>query len=157
MWILFILLMNVNHIHQLWGLESNKISNINYIRKGFWKGIWIYRNCDTLVCFCPWILSVKIVQMIFQTYVWKFPHAKSFHAHKTLKIQLSNNVLKFECPFCLSNVHHSFPKFERRFIFMIKIAKGVEINKKTYLLHISTHLVQTCFWPSKLQNLMMYF
>jgi hypothetical protein len=38
---------------------------------------------------------------------------------------------------------------------MIKSAKGVEINKKlicyTYL-HI---LVQTCFWPFKLQNLIM--
>jgi hypothetical protein len=40
---------------------------------------------------------------------------------------------------------------------MIESAKGIEINKKTYLLHISTHLVKTCFWPSKLQNLMMCF
>jgi len=70
-------------------------------------------------------------------------------------MQSSNSAFRFECPFCLSNVDHSFPKFEKRFILMIKSAKEVEIKKKTYLLHISTHLVQTCFWPSKLQNLMM--
>jgi hypothetical protein len=52
-------------------------------------------------------------------------------------MQLSNNVFKFECPFSLSNVHHPFLKSERRFILMIKSAKGIEINKKiicyTYL------------------------
>jgi hypothetical protein len=31
--ILFILLMNVNHIHQPWGLESNNISNKNFDSK----------------------------------------------------------------------------------------------------------------------------
>jgi hypothetical protein len=25
----------------------------NYTKKGLWKGIQIYQNCDTLVCFCP--------------------------------------------------------------------------------------------------------
>jgi hypothetical protein len=25
----------------------------NYTKKGLWKGILIYRNYDTLVCFCP--------------------------------------------------------------------------------------------------------
>ncbi len=70
-------------------------------------------------------------------------------------MQSSNSAFRFECSFGLSNVDYSFPKFERGFILMIKSAKGVEINKKTYLLHISTHLVQTCFWSSKLQNLMM--
>jgi hypothetical protein len=26
---------------------------LNYIKKRFWKGILIFRNCDTLMCFCP--------------------------------------------------------------------------------------------------------
>jgi hypothetical protein len=35
-------------------------------------------------------------------------------------------------------VHHSFPKFERRFILMIKNAKGVEIIIKLFITHIYT-------------------
>jgi hypothetical protein len=30
----------------------------NYIRKGFWKGIIIYWNCDTLVCFCTCVICI---------------------------------------------------------------------------------------------------
>jgi len=35
-------------------------------------------------------------------------------------------------------VHHSLPKFERKFILMIKNAKGVENNLKTIITHICT-------------------
>jgi hypothetical protein len=35
-------------------------------------------------------------------------------------------------------VYHSFPKFERRFILMIKSAKGVEINILKIITHIYT-------------------
>jgi hypothetical protein len=35
-------------------------------------------------------------------------------------------------------VHHSFPKFERGFILMIKSAKGVENNKNIFITHIYT-------------------
>jgi len=72
-------------------------------------------------------------------------------------MQSLDSDFRFERPFCLSNVHHSFLNFERRFTLMIKNAKWVEINKKTYFLNVSTHLAQTCFWPSKLQILIMCF
>jgi hypothetical protein len=37
---------------------SSKYSVFNYIRKGLWKGIIIYWNCDTLVCFCPCVICI---------------------------------------------------------------------------------------------------
>jgi hypothetical protein len=41
--------------------------------------------------------------------------------------------------FCLSNVHHSFLKFEKRFILIIKSEKGLEINKK-YICYTHLHI-----------------
>jgi len=53
---------------------------------------------------------------------------ESFDVHKVLRKQFSNNVLKFWTFFCLSNVHHSFPKLENIFMLMIINVKKVEIG-----------------------------
>jgi hypothetical protein len=62
--------------------------------------------------------------------------------------------LNFEHFFCLSNVHHSFPKLENIFVLMIISAKKVEIGTfhSNYI-----YLAQMCFWPSKLQFWIMCF
>jgi hypothetical protein len=44
-------------------------------------------------------------------------------------------------------VHHPFPKFERRFILIIKSAKGVENNKKIFITHIYTFGSNVFFGP----------
>jgi hypothetical protein len=41
-------------------------------------------------------------------------------------------------------VHHSFPKFERKFILKIKSAKGVEINKKKLICYTYLHIWFIC-------------
>ncbi len=128
-------------------------------------------QCDTIPClfskislcivfiqitisFCNYIYLLMI--LIFDKFkVISLSFENPFMHIKHLKYNLKIIILKFERPFCLSNVHHSFPKFEKRFILMIKSAKGVEINKQTYFLHIFTHLVQMCFWPFKLQILIL--
>ncbi len=44
-----------------------------------------------------------------------------------------------------NQIYNAFPILENIFMLMIKITKGIEIAN---ILHISSHLVQTCFWPS---------
>lgn len=58
----------------------------------------------------------------------------------------------FEYLFWILNVHHSFPNLDIIFMLMVKWTKGDEIGKFS---HISIHLVQTCFWPFKLQIVIM--
>jgi len=118
--------------------------------------LWKTRLCNIFIqitiSFCNYIyFLIILIFHKFRVILLSFDNPFMHINH----LKCPNSAFKFKCPFCLSIVHHSFSKFEKRFILMIKSAKGVEINKKTYFLHIFTHLVQTCFWPSKLQNLMM--
>jgi len=77
----------------------------------------------------------KVISLSFES---PFMHIKH------LKCKSSNNAFKFEHHFCKSNVHHSFPKFEKKFVLMIKSAKGVEINIKKLICHTYLHIWFKC-------------
>ncbi len=44
----------------------------------------------------------------------------------------------FKCPFFLPNVHYSFSKLKRIFTLMIRRAKGFELMKIIFIIHLNT-------------------
>jgi hypothetical protein len=90
----------------------------------------------------------KVISLSFES---PFMHIKHLKCNRQI-MPLDLNVL-FVYQMC--TIHSQNLRGYSCWCF--KVQKELRLIKKTYLLRISTHLVQTCFWPSKLQILMMYF
>jgi hypothetical protein len=82
------------------------------------KDKFVYFIYPNYYFFCNYIYLLMI-SIIHKFKVISLSFESPFMHIKHLKCSHQILFFRFECPFCLSNLHHSFPKFDKRFILMI--------------------------------------
>jgi hypothetical protein len=90
----------------------------------------------------------KVISLSFES---PSMHIKHLKCNRQI-VFLDLNVLSF---YQMCTIHSQNLKGDSCWWFKVK--KELRLIIYIYLLRIFTHLVQTCFWLSKLQNLMMCF